>query len=118
MSRISDHARKLLHARLERLVCQIEMGAPDALIAREAVLVGAAGRLLDPEGHVRYELERERLVVCHAIGVCAEPGCESDAVADHDASRPHLGAMCAVHDRELSDMLDEARRFSGDPEPS
>ena len=87
-----------LTMRLDRLNRLVDAQAPDTLIAAEAMLVGEAGILLDPQSWANTQAER--IVFAHrdSLGLCLD--CDSPRVAET--------ALCQSHLDELTSEIDDA----------
>lgn len=98
MDKLEAHARKLLKDRLTRMVRLLEHGAPRAMLAVEAVLIGEAGLLLDPQGCATRAAEMRVIDAKISLGICLGPECEADVAT----SRHEVARMCATHEAEFS----------------
>lgn len=76
MGRIEDHGKELLIKRVDRMRRLIASSAPDAMIANECELIGDCGRLIDPDGHVKRQVERELAMARIRLGMCSSGDCE------------------------------------------
>lgn len=98
MGKLRDNAHEVLRRRVRRICRLMANGAPDSLVAAEAELIGDAGRLLDPAGHVERQTSYAIMEARTTFGLCRHPEC--DVEVGHGADR-----MCQEHASELSAML-------------
>lgn len=99
MGRIEDHGKELLIKRVDRMRRLIASSAPDAMIANECELIGDCGRLMDPEGYLKRQLERELASARIRLGLCVEPDCEELV----DLGRK----WCTEHDAEYAGIYEQ-----------